>query len=42
METIQEDNQVWKQKLGLSENDITEVKTSVEMAHNLISDETRD
>ena len=42
MEMIQEDNQVWKQKLGLLENDITEVKASVEMVHNLILDETRD
>ena len=42
MEMIQEGNQVWKQKLGLLENDITEVKASVEMVHNLILDETQD
>ena len=40
--SIQEDNLEWKQKMGIMENDLKDVKESVEMAHNLVNDERKD
>ena len=36
MNTMQNDNKAWYEKLIKVEDDLTEVKSSVEMAHNLI------
>ena len=37
--SIQEDNQMWKNKLVGLEKDVTDIKESVNMAHNLAKDE---
>ena len=42
VESIQEENAAWKQKLGLIDQEVGEVKVSLEMAHNLIADEKAD
>ena len=41
VESIQEENKTWKQRWECIESELGEVKTSVEMAHNLIADETQ-
>ena len=40
-ENIQEENKEWKERMVNLESDMNEVKRSVEMAHNLIADETQ-
>ena len=40
--SIQEDNIEWKRRMNVMETDITDIKESVEMAHNLVYDERRD
>ena len=42
VESIQEENAAWKQKLGLIEQEVGEVKVLLEMAHNLKADEKAD
>ena len=41
VETIKEENKLWISRLTSVEKEVNEVKDSVEMAHNLINDETK-
>ena len=41
VENIQSENNEWKQKVLQIEVEVSELKESVEMAHNLVSDETK-
>ena len=42
MKIIRDENNDWKEKWGNLHKDVNDIKDSVELAHNLISDETRD
>ena len=41
MEQMQQDNNIWKSKLAMIEKDCSDLKISVEMAHNLVRDESK-